>query len=102
MKRREFIAGVGAAMASPFGVSAQQQKVWRIGFLASGRLDQALPVFREQMAEQGYVEGKTFIMDILEAQGRYDLLSGPCERDHRQKPRCNRRGSHARYCCGTT
>ncbi|HEY7844105.1 MAG TPA: ABC transporter substrate-binding protein [Bradyrhizobium sp.] len=76
MKRREFIAGIGAAMASPFGVSAQQQKVWRIAFLGSGRLGQALPVFRQQMAEQGYVEGKTFMLDIREAQGRYDLLPG--------------------------
>lgn len=28
------------------------------------------------MAEQGYVEGKSFIIDIREAQGRYDLLPG--------------------------
>jgi putative ABC transport system substrate-binding protein len=76
MKRRNFIVGICAAMAAPYGVTAQQQKVWRIGFLGSGRLDQALPVFRKQMAEQGYVEGKSFIIDIREAQGRYDLLPG--------------------------
>ncbi|MGA7998654.1 MAG: ABC transporter substrate-binding protein [Bradyrhizobium sp.] len=76
MKRREFIAGISAAIVSPFGVSAQQQKVWRIGFLGSGRLDLALAVFRQQMAEQGYVEGKSFVIDTREAQGRYDLLTG--------------------------
>jgi putative ABC transport system substrate-binding protein len=76
MKRREFILGIGAAMAAPYGVSAQQQRVWRIGFLGSGRLDLALPVFRKQMAEQGYVEGKSFIIDIRQAQGHYDLLPG--------------------------
>jgi hypothetical protein len=39
MRWRQFIVGIGAAMAAPFGVSAQQQKVWRIGFLSPGRLD---------------------------------------------------------------
>lgn len=76
MKRREFIAGISAAIAAPFRLSAQQQKVWRIGFLGSGLLDQVLPLFRQQMAEQGYIEGKTYIMDIRQAQGRYDLLPG--------------------------
>lgn len=76
MKRRGFIAGTGAAIVSSFGVGAQQPKVWRIGFLGSGRLDLALAVFRQQMAEQGYVEGKSFVIDTREAQGRYDLLTG--------------------------
>lgn len=76
MKRREFIAGLGAAMASPFGVSAQQQKIWRIGYLASGPLDGGLVNFRQQMADQGYVEGKNFVIDAREALGRYDLLPG--------------------------
>jgi len=76
MKRREFIAGLGAAMASPVGVSAQQQKIWRIGYLDSGPLDVGLVVFRQQMADQGYVEGKNFVIDAREALGRYDLLPG--------------------------
>ena len=76
MKRREFIAGLGAAMASPVGVSAQQQKIWRIGYLDSGPLDGGLVVFRQQMADQGYVEGKNFVIDAREALGRYDLLPG--------------------------
>jgi len=76
MKRREFIAGLGAAMASPVGVSAQQQKIWRIGYLDSGPLDVGLVVFRQQMADQGYVEGKSFVIDAREALGRYDLLPG--------------------------
>jgi hypothetical protein len=62
MKRREFIAGLGAAMASPVGVSAQQQKIWRIGYLDSGPLDGGLVVFRQQMADQGYVEGENFVI----------------------------------------
>ena len=76
MKRRDFIGGICATMAFPFAVGAQQHKVWRIGFLGSGRLELALPVFRKQMADQGYIEGKTFMMDIREAQGRYELLPG--------------------------
>lgn len=76
MQRREFIVGIGAAMAAPFAVNAQHPRVWRIGFLGSGRLGPALPVFRKQMAEQGYVEGKNFVIDVREAQGRFDLLPG--------------------------
>jgi putative tryptophan/tyrosine transport system substrate-binding protein len=76
MKRRVFIAGLGAAMASPIGVSAQRQKVWRIGYLASGPLDGGLVVFRQQMVDQGYVEGKDFVLDTREAKGRFDILPG--------------------------
>lgn len=76
MKRREFIAGVAAAVMSPTGASAQQQRVWRVGYLASGPLDGGFAVFKQQMADEGYVEGKTFVVDAREALGRYDLLPG--------------------------
>ncbi len=76
MKRREFIAGVAAAMVSPTDTRAQQQRVWRIGYLASGPLDKQLAIFKQQMADEGYVEGKNFVVDAREAVGRYDLLPG--------------------------
>ena len=76
MKRREFIAGVAAAMVSPTGTRAQQQRVWRVGYLASGPLDKQLAIFKQQMADEGYVEGKNFVVDAREALGLYDLLPG--------------------------
>ena len=59
MRRREFITLVGGAAAWPLTARAQQRKVPTIGVLvveASG-LEQFWRLFREDMAELGYVEG---------------------------------------------
>ncbi|WP_164934063.1 ABC transporter substrate-binding protein [Bradyrhizobium guangzhouense] len=61
-------------MVSPIELKAQHRKIWRVGFLGSGRLDLALPVFRRRMIEQGYVEGSTYVLDVREARGQFDLL----------------------------
>jgi putative ABC transport system substrate-binding protein len=76
MKRRAFIAGLGTGIAWPTTIWAQQQKVWRIGVLFSSPLNPGLAIFRQQMIDQGYVEGKNFIIDARESNGRFDLLPG--------------------------
>ena len=58
MKRREFIAGIGAAVAWPVCVSAQTSaKVWRIGFLAGS--------WRANVAETGLASA--FVQGMREA-----------------------------------
>jgi putative tryptophan/tyrosine transport system substrate-binding protein len=79
MRRREFIALVGGAVAWPTGLYAQQAtgKVHRIGYLAGG--SSTLPfhaAFREGLRELGWVEGHNIVIDYRFAEGQYDRLPG--------------------------
>jgi putative ABC transport system substrate-binding protein len=80
MQRREFITLIGGAAAGwPLVARAQQQKIWRIGYLHSGFLDSSadaalFDAFRQQLSNFGYIEGKNLIIDKRAAQGRYERL----------------------------
>ena len=79
MKRREFIALVGGAIACPMGVRAQQQagKVPRIGFLSLTSPSDRPPLldaFRQGLRELGWVEGQNIVIDYRYAEGRVDRL----------------------------
>src|SRR5258705_9559 len=80
MKRRAFIAGIGAAAAWPVCASAQTSaKVWRIGFLSGSSRENVAQTglasaFVQGMREQGYTEGKNFIVEWRFAEGRYDAV----------------------------
>jgi putative ABC transport system substrate-binding protein len=85
MRRRDFIAGLGGAVAAwPLAARAQQAgKVWRIGFLAAGQRpvsfdDEAGQYggFPQGMRELGHVEGKDFIIEWRFAEGRPELYPG--------------------------
>jgi putative tryptophan/tyrosine transport system substrate-binding protein len=65
IRRREFIAGLGAA-AWPLAGSAQQTAVPVIGVLSSGIVEDWNWV-REGLKELGYVEGKNVAIEIREA-----------------------------------
>jgi putative ABC transport system substrate-binding protein len=76
--RRKLVIALGAgALTVPFDSVAQlQRKVWRIGFLSPypSDSDQQLPAFKQQLRDSGHVEGKTFTIDYLSAEGDYDRL----------------------------
>jgi putative ABC transport system substrate-binding protein len=79
LKRREFIALVGAAgIGLPFEVGAQQAgKVWRIGFLSAqsrAAFSELYTGFQQGMRELGYVEGKDFVGEFRFAEGQYARL----------------------------
>lgn len=60
MRRRDFIAGLGAA-AWPFVARAQQRTLPVIGYLSGGteRSDESyLVAFRQGLSERGYVIGR--------------------------------------------
>ena len=81
--RRKLIAALGAgAFVMPFGAFAQQQnKVWRIGFLATRARPDSLdtdPIsgFPRGMRELGYIEGKNLEMEWRYAESKPERLPG--------------------------
>src|SRR3954471_10450292 len=78
MRRREFIAGLGAA-AWPIATPAQQlRKLPTIGFLAAGTpstQSQWLAAFAERVRELGWVKGRTVVIEVRWADGRNERYS---------------------------
>jgi putative tryptophan/tyrosine transport system substrate-binding protein len=78
MRRREFIKVLGGAAAGwPLAARAQQLKVPLIGYLSAGSAaasGQILTVFRQSLAEAGYVEGRNVAIEYHYAEGQYDRL----------------------------
>jgi putative tryptophan/tyrosine transport system substrate-binding protein len=76
VRRREFIAGLGAAVW-PVAGRAQQPALPVIGFLSGGSSDQLandLTAFRQGLAGTGYVEGRNVLVEYRWATGRVELL----------------------------
>ena len=76
MRRREFIAGLGAAAwVSP--ARAQQSAVPVVGFVYAGSADTAagyLTPFRKGLGETGYIEGQSVTVEYHWLDGQYDRL----------------------------
>jgi putative ABC transport system substrate-binding protein len=79
MKRREFIAGLGAAVALPLAARAQQPtKLPIIGFLgtaSSSAWANYVPAFVQRLGELGWVEGRTVAIEYRWAEGRNERFS---------------------------
>ena len=79
MRRRDFFALIGGAVAWPIRVGAQQPagKIHRIGWLGPGsfaavpHLDEA---FRQGLHDLGWVEGRNIVIDYRFAGGEFDRL----------------------------
>ena len=78
MKRREFITLLGGAAAMwPLAARAQQASIPVVALLSSGRLPESLiEIFRQGLAEQGYVEGRNVVIDYRHGDNRYERLAG--------------------------
>jgi putative tryptophan/tyrosine transport system substrate-binding protein len=80
MRRREFIAMIGGAVAWPLVATAQQsdggRKV-RIGLIAAVPPTPAmLKAFLEGMRDRGYIEGQNLAIDVRWPKGTFDQDSG--------------------------
>jgi putative ABC transport system substrate-binding protein len=78
MKRRAFIAGVGAAVALPRAARAQQPaKLKRIGLLrAAPPPEHELAAFLRALAERGYSQGRNFVLISQLGDGSPERLPG--------------------------
>jgi putative tryptophan/tyrosine transport system substrate-binding protein len=77
MRRREFIAGLGAAVVWRGVAAAQHQPIPTIGWLHYELLDAArdfMPAFHEGLAQTGYVEGRNVTIEYRWAEGNNDRL----------------------------
>ncbi len=77
MDRRTFLAGSGAVLlAAPLAAEAQQAaKIARIGLLATTSLNPHLgEAFRQGLRDLGYVEGRNFVIETRDAEGKYERL----------------------------
>ena len=78
MNRRAFVTGLGAVLAAPRGVLAQQAgKLWRIGFLGVGlpnQNDDLVQALREGLRDAGFVEGRNLLIEFRWAEQRYERL----------------------------
>jgi putative ABC transport system substrate-binding protein len=76
MRRRDFIAAVGGAVAGPLAARAQQPaKQSTIGFLGSGTLEgqgQWVAAFLQRLRELGWIEGRNITIEYRWAEGNSD------------------------------
>jgi putative tryptophan/tyrosine transport system substrate-binding protein len=78
MKRREFIALLGSAVASPLAARAQQGSPPLVGFLNIASPDtwgDYVAGFKQGLAQIGFVEGVNVAIEYRWAGGQYDRLS---------------------------
>jgi putative tryptophan/tyrosine transport system substrate-binding protein len=78
MRRRDFIAGLGGAAAWPVAVYAQRPAMPVIGVLGSASAaaySDRLTLIRQALAEAGFTEGRTVLMEYRWAEGQLDHLA---------------------------
>jgi putative ABC transport system substrate-binding protein len=77
MKRREFIVGLGMAVAWPVVARGQHQpaKIRHLGVLQPGAPPSPLvEAMRGRLRELGYTEGRDIVLDYQWAEGKLDRL----------------------------
>jgi ABC-type uncharacterized transport system substrate-binding protein len=77
MRRREFVAARGGAVAVPLVARAQRPAMPVIGFLNQGSANSSAYLatsFRKGLSEAGYTDGQNATITYRRAEGRYDQL----------------------------
>ncbi len=64
MRRREFIALMGASVAWPFAATAQQAgRTYHLGCLFTGRVQEVYNAFLDPARRHGFIEGQNLTLD---------------------------------------
>jgi putative tryptophan/tyrosine transport system substrate-binding protein len=80
MRRREIIAGIGAATCFSLPVGAQQPAMPVVGFLtASQPVPLFVAAFRQGLSQFGFVEGRNVTIDYRSAEGQPDRFRALAE-----------------------
>jgi ABC-type uncharacterized transport system substrate-binding protein len=77
MRRRDFIAVLGSALAWPISVQGAADDLPLVGYLHGGAADRGfwpLQAFRQGLTESGYVEGQNVTIEYRWAESQYDRL----------------------------
>src|SRR5689334_3481092 len=77
MRRREFIALIGSAAASPVAAGAQESRLPVIGFLSASSLDSYrthVDYFHRGLSEAGHIEGRNVVVEYRVAEDHNDRL----------------------------
>jgi putative ABC transport system substrate-binding protein len=75
MKRRAFMKLLGSAAACPVAARAQQPAKPVIGYLSVGApIAHLLAVFKQSLADGGFVEGRDVVIETSSADGHYEGL----------------------------
>src|SRR6516162_8827881 len=77
MRRREFVAGLGSAVACPAAARSQRPAVPVVGFLSARSPDDFKNItfpFLQGLKETGYVEGQNVAVEYRYAENQYDRL----------------------------
>ena len=77
MRRREFIAGLGGAVAWPIAARAQRTVLPVVGFLQGRSAETAVTLtaaFRQGLDEIGFIEGRNVAIEYRYANGQFDRL----------------------------
>ena len=76
MRRREFIALMGASVAWPFAAMGQEPgRTYRLGFLSTAAADPVRTAFHEGLRRHGFTEGQNLTVDYRFFAGHVDLVS---------------------------
>jgi len=73
MRRREFIAGLGGAVAWPLVASAQQPAMPIIGFMSARSPEdtvEVLKAFHNGLEQSGFIDGRNVKIEYRWARGR--------------------------------
>jgi putative ABC transport system substrate-binding protein len=77
IRRREFIAGLGGAVAWPLAARAQQRALPVVGYIGGGPYQRGvIEAFLKGLAEAGYVEGRNVAIEYRWVETRNERLPG--------------------------
>jgi putative tryptophan/tyrosine transport system substrate-binding protein len=74
MRRREFIAGLGGAVAWPPAARAQQRTMPVIGYLNGATYTDRVRWFLQGLGQVGFIEGQNVAIEYRWADGQYEKL----------------------------